>query len=107
MKSAEEVIQDWARSNAVHRWYARDVDVRRKQLRDDRVVSTSRTPIGMRQGGTLRHAAEIPFIIWFKDQIARPNLSDQERARSLMVMFPEFNINGSIDKTMTRVSWRS
>ncbi len=76
-------------------------DSRRMQNRakDSRPVTSHRTPLGMQREGTMRLMGSIPVTLWRADEILRPELTSEERARDLLRRFPVLSVEGTAKDT--------
>lgn len=91
--SEEEMLKVFARKH-VDPLHATDIaEIRDHMHLHAPLSSLSRQrTMGMTSNKTMRLAGSIPEEIWSADELLRPRMTPQERARDLLRRFPEYRI---------------
>ena len=89
---AEDILKQYTHDILDNRGHIADIAEIRQQMELDRIPSTTKTPLGMRKGGTFNMLGSIPIEVWNADEALRPQIPHDKRARDLLRRFPEFAI---------------
>lgn len=65
-----------------------EIGLVRATLEEERLISTTATTVGMKRGGTLRFAGQIPGDIWSASMLTHPAMRPKERAAFLLARYP-------------------
>lgn len=65
-----------------------EIGMVRATLEEERMISSAGTTLGMKRGGTLRLAGQIPHHIWSASMLTHPEMGPKERAAFLLQRYP-------------------